>query len=94
MDIKEIRKNMDINVALALVKCLTEQLAGMQWQHSYQVKQKFNKLLKVARQYEKEIDKSMELSNDDNIENIYDAFMESIVEAKEIAINNIMKDEN
>ena len=34
----------------------------------------------------------MELSNDDNIENIYDAFMESIVEAKEIAINNIIKE--
>tara|TARA_R110001632_G_scaffold101485_4_gene209163 strand:+ start:2026 stop:2337 length:312 start_codon:yes stop_codon:yes gene_type:complete len=92
MDIKEIRKNMDINVTLALVKCLTEQLAGMQWDYSHQVKQKFNRFLKVARVYEKEIDKSMELSNDDNIENIYDAFMESIVEAKEIAINNIIKE--
>tara|TARA_R110002050_G_scaffold90883_1_gene191125 strand:- start:1909 stop:2184 length:276 start_codon:yes stop_codon:yes gene_type:complete len=84
----EARKIMDVNVALALVKCLTEQLAGMQWQHSHQVKQKFNKLLKVARQYESEIDKSMEASSDQSIETIYDAFMENIIEGKEIALKN------
>ena len=94
MDIKEIRKAMDINVTLALVKCLSEQIHTMQWDYSHQVKQKFNRLLKVARIYEKEIDKSMEESNDSSIENIYDAFMESIIDAKEIAIENIMKDEN
>tara|TARA_R110000824_G_scaffold81379_2_gene204596 strand:+ start:389 stop:664 length:276 start_codon:yes stop_codon:yes gene_type:complete len=82
----EARKIMDVNVALALVKCLTEQLAGMQWQHSNQVKQKFNRLLKVARQYEAEIDKSMEASSDQSIETIYDAFMENIIEGKEIAL--------
>tara|TARA_R110001592_G_scaffold44946_1_gene143997 strand:- start:527 stop:805 length:279 start_codon:yes stop_codon:yes gene_type:complete len=91
MNKEEARKIMDVNVALALVKCLTEQLAGMQWQHSHQIKQKFNKLLKVARQYEKEIDKSMEETNDESIENIYDAFMESIVEGKEIALNEYDK---
>lgn len=84
----EARKIMDVNVALALVKCLTEQLAGMQWQHSHQVKQKFNKLLKVARQYEAEIDKSMEASGDESIETIYDAFMDNILEGKEIALKN------
>ena len=84
----EARKIMDINVALALVKCLTEQLAGMQWQHSHQVKQKFNKLLNVAKQYEREIEKSMEESQDETIETIYDAFMESIIDSKEIALNS------
>tara|TARA_R110000824_G_scaffold388232_1_gene583723 strand:- start:223 stop:519 length:297 start_codon:yes stop_codon:yes gene_type:complete len=94
LDVKEIRKAMDINVTLALVKCLSEQLHGMQWDYSQQIKQKFNRFLKVARVYEKEIDKSMQLSNDDSIENIYEAFMESIIDAKEIAIKNIMEDEN
>tara|TARA_R110000824_G_scaffold397341_1_gene600157 strand:+ start:158 stop:454 length:297 start_codon:yes stop_codon:yes gene_type:complete len=93
LDVKEIRKAMDINVTLALVKCLSEQIHTMQWDYSHQVKQKFNRLLKVARIYEKEIDKSMKISNDLSIENIYEAFMESIIDAKEIAIENIIKDE-
>ena len=82
MEIKEVRKQMDINITLALVKCLSEQIHGMQWDYKQQVKQKFNKLLKVARIYEREIDKSMEITNDESIENIYDAFMESIIESK------------
>ena len=49
--------------------------------------------MKVARIYEREIDKSMEITNDESIENIYDAFMESIIESKELAIENYIKDE-
>ena len=91
MNQAEARKIMDVNVALAMIKCLTEQLAGMQWQHSYKVKQKFNKLLKVARQYEDEIDKAAEASSDESIEIIYEALMEHIVEGKEIALKQYNK---
>ena len=44
--------------------------------------------MKVAKQYEKEIDKSMHSTQDETIENIYDALMDSILEAKQIAIEN------
>lgn len=83
---EQLITNLDINLALALVKCLSEHLHTMQWTHSQMVKLKFNKLLKVAKQYEKEIDKSMHTTNDDTIENIYDALMDSILEAKQISI--------
>tara|TARA_R110000787_G_scaffold82517_5_gene178316 strand:- start:2541 stop:2807 length:267 start_codon:yes stop_codon:yes gene_type:complete len=86
MDKEAKRKTLDINVALALVKCLTEQLHGMKWDHSNSVKMKFNRLLKCANQYEKEINKAMKDSEDNSIEDIYDAFMDSICEAKEIAL--------
>lgn len=85
---EQLITNLDINLALSLVKCLSEHLHTMQWTHSQKVKLKFNKLLKVAKQYEKEIDKSMHITNDETIENIYDALMDSILEAKEISIEN------
>ena len=83
---KEIRDlviaNLDINLALALVKCISEHL------------QKFNKFLKVAKNYESEIDKSIHETNDETIENIYDALMDSIVESKQISIENYDKENN
>jgi len=95
---KEIRDlviaNLDINLALALVKCISEHLHTMQWTHSQRVKQKFNKFLKVAKQYENEIDNSMHETNDETIENIYDALMDSIVESKQISIENYDKENN
>lgn len=92
MDIKEARKILDINMSLAIVKCLSEQLHGMQWEYSHQLKQKFNRLLKVARIYEKEIDKSMKLANDSSIEDIYDTLMDIICDAKELAIEKHKKE--
>tara|TARA_R110001592_G_scaffold344883_1_gene636483 strand:+ start:1385 stop:1690 length:306 start_codon:yes stop_codon:yes gene_type:complete len=86
--------NLDVNLALALVKCLSEHLHTMQWTHSQRVKQKFNKLLKVAKNYEAEIDKSIHETNDLTIENIYDALMDSICEAKQISIENYDKENN
>ena len=86
--------NLDVNLALALVKCLSEHLHTMQWTHSQRVKQKFNKLLKVAKNYETEIDKSIHETNDLTIENIYDALMDSICEAKQISIENYDKENN
>jgi hypothetical protein len=85
---EEALKNLDINFALALVKCLSEHLHTMQWTHSNLVKQKFNKLLKVAKIYEGEIDKSMHETDDDTIENIYDTLMDLICESKQLAIEN------
>tara|TARA_R110002072_G_scaffold41124_5_gene115973 strand:- start:857 stop:1150 length:294 start_codon:yes stop_codon:yes gene_type:complete len=92
--LKDANINLDINFTLALVKCLSEQLHIMQWSHSHQVKQKFNKLLKVAKMYEKEIDKSMHETNDQTIENIYDALMDLICDSKQLAIEKFKKDNN
>tara|TARA_R110002072_G_scaffold121850_3_gene256082 strand:+ start:2939 stop:3250 length:312 start_codon:yes stop_codon:yes gene_type:complete len=92
----EQRIMMDVNVTLALVKCLSEQIHGMRWDYKQNLKNKFNKLFKVVKQYENEINKSMDETNDESIELIYDAFMDSICESKEIALldskqNNVEK---
>ena len=89
---EQVVANLDINLALALVKCLSEHLHTMQWTHSQRVKQKFNKFLKVAKNYESEIDKSIHETSDQTIENIYDALMDSICEAKQISIENYDKE--
>ena len=39
MNRKEARKQLDVNVTLALVKCLSEQIHGMQWDYSGRLKQ-------------------------------------------------------
>jgi hypothetical protein len=91
---EQIIVNLDVNLALALVKCLSEHLHTMQWTHSNRVKQKFNKLFKVAKNYESEIDKSIHDTSDTTIENIYDALMDSICEAKQISIENYDKENN
>lgn len=82
----EVRILLDINMTLALVKCLSEQIHGMQWDYSQNLKNKFNKMFKVVKAYENEIDKSMIYADEHSIENIYDAMMDSICEAKEIAM--------
>lgn len=87
---------MDVNMTLALVKCLSEQIHGMQWDYKQNLKNKFNKLFRVVKQYENEINKSMDETHDHSIEMIYDALMDSICESKEIALkdfkqNNVEK---
>ena len=88
---QEFIKNLDINLLLAMVKCISEQLHTMQWTHTQRIKQKFNKFFKVAKNYEKEIDNSIHSTKDETIENIYDAIMDSICEAKQISIENYEK---
>ena len=92
----EKRIIMDVNMTLALVKCLSEQIHGMQWDYKQNLKNKFNKLFRVVKQYENEINKSMDETHDHSIEMIYDALMDSICESKEIALkdfkqNNVEK---
>ena len=80
---------MDVHILLAIFKCFSEQLHSLNDKHNYSLKQKFERMKKVVRQYEKEIDKSMIEANDESIENIYDAFMDSILEAREVALKSI-----
>ena len=77
-----IKKEIEVTILLALVKCVSEQCYMLNEQHKLQVKQKFNRLFKAAKQYELEIDKIMEQTDDFNIELIYDTLMETINESK------------
>ena len=85
----EIKREIEVIVLLALVKCVSEQCSVLKDQHSMNVKQKFNRLMKAARNYEKEIDVIMEQTGDFNIENVYDTIMETINESKTIVYEQI-----
>lgn len=80
-----INKEVEISILLALILCVDEQVYILKDQHKMNVKNKFNKLLNVSKKYEKEVQKSMELTGDYGIESVKEALMDSITEAKRIA---------
>jgi len=83
-----IKKEVEISILLALILCVDEQVYILKDQHKMNVKDKFNKLLNVSKKYEKEVQKSMELTGDYGIESVKEALMDSITEAKRIAYEN------
>ncbi len=70
----------DLYLLIAMFRCFNEQLYTLKGKHSKIVKFKFNRLVKVARQYENEIVKVTDDS--EAMENIYDQLMELILEVK------------
>ncbi len=74
-------QTIDLQLAIATFRCFNEQLYNLKGTHSKVVKMKFNRLLKVADQYEKEIVKWT--NNNQDIETIYDSLMDIIVEVKQ-----------
>jgi len=65
---------------IATFRCFNEQLYNLKGAHSKVVKMKFNRLLKVAAQYEKEI--VIWTKGSQEIETIYDNLMEVLIEVK------------
>tara|TARA_R110000824_G_scaffold67836_3_gene175604 strand:+ start:8878 stop:9153 length:276 start_codon:yes stop_codon:yes gene_type:complete len=75
-----IDQQVDLALLIATFRCFNEQLYSLKGIHSKTVKQKFNRLLKVARRYDDEISKQME--HDEKQEQIYDALMDIICDVK------------
>lgn len=70
----------DLNLLLATFRCFNEQLYMLKGSHSKSVKQKFNRLVKVSAQYEREV---LRFTNESKeLEVIYDALMEVLVTVK------------
>jgi len=70
----------DLQLLIATFRCFNEQLYNLKGTHSKVVKMKFNRLLKVADQYEKEIVKWT--NNNEDMKTVYDNLMEIILEVK------------
>jgi hypothetical protein len=70
----------ELNLLIATFRCFNEQLYNLKGTHAGIVKLKFNRLLKVSAQYEKEIVKWTEGS--EQIELIYDNLMDVLIEVK------------
>lgn len=72
-------QQIDITLLFATFRCFNEQLYNLKGIHSKIIKKKFNHLLKVSSQYEKEI---VETMNSKELENCYDVLMDIIVTVK------------
>ena len=70
----------ELNLLIATFRCFNEQLYNLKGSHSGVVKMKFNRLVKVANQYEREIVQWTEGS--EQLELIYDSLMEVLIEVK------------
>ncbi len=72
-------QQIDITLLFATFRCFNEQLYNLKGAHSKIIKKKFNHLLKVSSQYEKEIVVSMDSAE---LENCYDVLMDIILTVK------------
>jgi hypothetical protein len=72
-------QTIELNLLIAIFRCFNEQLYNLKGVHSKVVKMKFNRLLRTADQYEKEI---INWTNNDDIDIVYDNMMDLIIEVK------------
>ena len=79
------KDTIDLLLLLATFRSFNEQLYNLKGTHSKIVKLKFNRLLKVARSYENEIQTFTE--NNEQLEAVYDCLMDVILDVKEQALN-------
>ena len=70
----------ELLLLIAMFRCFNEQLYNLKGAHAGIIKLKFNRLLKVAAQYEREINQWTEGSKE--LELIYDSLMEVLIEVK------------
>lgn len=82
----------DVNILLAMVKCIAELSHNLKYKHTQNVKRKINHVVKVVAQYEKEVNQHMSDTKSNAIENIYDCIMDYLLEARQIALKNSQDD--
>ena len=70
----------DLLLLIAMFRCFNEQLYNLKGSHAGIIKLKFNRLLKVSAQYEREILQWTDGSKE--LELIYDSLMEVLIEVK------------
>ena len=76
----EKKQDIDLVLCIEMFRCFNEQLYTLKGKDSKLAKQKFNRLIKVAKIYDDEIIRS---SNNKDVDYIYDILMDIIIEAKQ-----------
>lgn len=83
----------DINMLLALTKCMAEVSHNVQYIHSFTERQKIEAVKRSVVEYETELEKRFNGSQSEAVEVIYDCIMDLILEARQISLDNIKKEE-
>ena len=87
------QETIDLNLLVATFRCFNEQLYLLKGSHSKVIKLKFNRLIKLARQYEDEMMKNMGDSVED-LDGVQDVMMDIINDVKIELEKNIKKGED
>lgn len=84
----------DINILIALSKCMTEVSHNLKYIHTGKEKIKIQKVNKAINNYEVELDKRFDYYQKEAIETIYDVIMDLILDARTISLTSIEEDDN
>lgn len=82
----------DINILVALNKCISEVSHNLKYIHTGKEKAKIKKLNKAVVDYEEELDKRFDFEQKEAIETIYDVIMDFILGAREVSLKNTEDD--
>lgn len=82
----------DINILVALNKCISEVSHNLKYIHTGKEKVKIKKLNKAVVDYEEELDKRFDFEQKEAIEAIYDVIMDLILEARQVSLKNTEDD--
>ena len=84
----------DINILLALTKCMIEVSHNVQYIHSDKEREKIKAVKQSIIEYEIELEKRFDYFQSEGVEAIYDCIMDLILEARQISLDNINKEKN
>ena len=84
---------MDVNILLAMNRCMAEIAHNLQYIHTQQVKQRIKHVIKTVDLYDREVKKKLTDDQSAAIEDIYDCIMDLVLEAREVTLKNT-KDED
>jgi len=85
---KEREDIMDVNILLAMNRCMSEIAHNLQYKHTQQVKQRIKHVIKTVDLYDREVKKKLTHDQSDAIESIYDCIMDLVLEAREVPLKN------
>ena len=84
----------DINILIALTKCMTEVSHNLKYIHTGKEKIKIERVNKAVNNYEIELDKRFDYHEKEAVETIYDVIMDLILDARTISLNSIEENDN
>jgi flagellin-specific chaperone FliS len=79
---------MDVNILLAMNRCMSEIAHNLQYIHTQQVKQRIKHVIKTVDLYDREVKRKLNTDQSQAIEDIYDCIMDLVLEAREVTLKN------
>jgi hypothetical protein len=79
----------DINILLALTKCVGEMAHGIQYIHTDKERLRIKQVKKSVQLYESQLSKRFNYSQAEAVESVYDVIMDLILDAREMSLKGM-----